>query len=252
MISLIEKLGRFWTTVIATVFAIVMSLAIVSTICAIRHEQIPMIGKINAITSPAIIASIINWFMVGLLLNVRKQEKELYETATYDSLTKLLNRKAFLNYLSCLVNLMQRTKSSLVVLYIDIDYFKTINDTYGHDVGDRVLEYCSSKMQAVLRSSDIVGRVGGEEFVIGMPNTDLNGGMIVAEKLRKSIMDGCVIVDDLPAIKTTISTGISVYNYTDTTDVNSLLKIADMELYNAKRSGRNKICCRTLEFGEIA
>lgn len=158
---------------------------------------------------------------------------QLYEYATRDQLTGLLNRRAFHDFFSRLQSSSRRYGNPLCIVMLDIDYFKKINDTHGHDVGDKALQMLSRILTDNLRDSDIIARIGGEEFVVALPNSDLAGAATVAESLRKRIEQ----TDEAGIPKFTISIGIAPVTERDSID--HALKRADQALYQAKRAGRN-------------
>jgi diguanylate cyclase (GGDEF)-like protein len=137
---------------------------------------------------------------------------------------------------------IKREKQPLVVLAIDIDKFKTINDTHGHHTGDVVLVEVTKTISHILRKSDIFGRIGGEEFAILLPNTSIDGAKLVAEKMRETIESLKLFSGENIPIPVTISIGISDMNYNDNCTEDILLR-ADEALYKAKGNGRNQVVC---------
>ena len=123
---------------------------------------------------------------------------------------------------------------------VDLDHFKRINDTWGHHAGDKVLIAASSIMMDTARQYDEVGRYGGEEFAILLPNANLEGAAVVAERIREKIAATIVEVDG-NAISMTASFGVACYPAPGIDDLNDLLKAADKALYEAKESGRNRV-----------
>jgi two-component system cell cycle response regulator len=129
----------------------------------------------------------------------------------------------------------------LAVLVLDIDFFKSVNDTYGHDAGDDVLREFAIRMRKSIRGIDLACRYGGEEFVIVMPETDMAVAATVAERLRRRIAtEGFPIEQGNKSIEVTISIGLASIEGADDTAAN-LLKRADQALYRAKRDGRNRV-----------
>jgi diguanylate cyclase (GGDEF)-like protein len=124
---------------------------------------------------------------------------------------------------------------------LDIDHFKSINDTYGHQQGDNVLQELSKIMKKNMRDIDVVARYGGEEFAIILPETDLEGACIAAERLRKDIEDNTLLQIKGKKIPVTISIGIATHPDHKIKDTNDIIRKADIALYNAKNSGRNQI-----------
>ncbi len=162
--------------------------------------------------------------------------EKLQDMAYIDSLTGAYNRHYFYEYVKNIISLTKREKTPLSFAMIDIDKFKDINDTYGHDKGDDVLKVLVREIQTNIRESDILVRFGGEEFVLVFPNTSLSQALIISEKLRK-IIQNCILVKD---VRFTISIGVSEYIISKD-DINSVLKKADTALYEAKNSGRNRV-----------
>lgn len=169
-----------------------------------------------------------------------RSNEELHYLATHDPLTGVLNARAYYAVCDSLVEISKRERSHLAVLFVDLDHFKRINDSHGHATGDQVLKEVAACLKRHLRSSDVLGRVGGEEFSIFLPNTDLYGGMRVAEELREHIAEILVNVDQSP-LKLTASIGVAT-NESHLTTVAALQRCADQAMYQAKQNGRNRVC----------
>ena len=161
----------------------------------------------------------------------------LHEKSTTDNLTKLKNQMFFRVSLDREISLAERSSSSLCLLLFDIDHFKKFNDTYGHQTGDLVLKEVAKVVETCFRKTDVVARYGGEEFAVVMPNSTMEGGRRVAEKLRASI-ENHVIHSEQGPLKVTVSVGIATLT-PETIDAESLIKRADEALYQAKALGRN-------------
>lgn len=166
----------------------------------------------------------------------KQTEQELFAQASTDALTGLYNRRQFLALTHQALALSQRETTPFCVLMLDIDHFKIINDTYGHDVGDIVLKRLATALQKTLRKSDIIARWGGEEFIIFLHNTTPEKAITPADKLRKVIQNLTIAVTG-QNITFTISVGISL---SQTYDIMALQKEADIALYHSKENGRNK------------
>jgi diguanylate cyclase (GGDEF)-like protein len=165
--------------------------------------------------------------------------KKLKELATRDSLTGILNRGSFFETAQHLLILSQRQKSLASFLLVDLDNFKTVNDTYGHFVGDKVLIHFTQTIQKSLRKSDLIGRVGGEEFAIFLPDTGNDDAFQFAEKLRKIISHSVLEVDG-KVVAYTVSIGVESSEPKDHL-IDELFKRADMKLYGAKDKGRDRV-----------
>jgi two-component system cell cycle response regulator len=163
------------------------------------------------------------------------------EMAITDQLTGLHNRRYMSRHLDNLVANAYKTDKPLAFLIMDIDHFKSVNDTYGHDIGDEVLREFASRISANVRGIDLACRYGGEEFVVVMPDTDFDFAMTVAERLRKGVEEKAFEISRDPGkLSVTISIGIaSSEKEGDTAE--ALLHRADQALYRAKREGRNRV-----------
>jgi two-component system cell cycle response regulator len=163
------------------------------------------------------------------------------EMAITDALTGLSNRRYMESHLATLIEQAAARGKSLAALVLDIDYFKAINDTHGHDAGDDVLRDFALRIKRSIRGIDLACRYGGEEFVIIMPETDMAVAAMVAERLRRRIAaDPFAIAQGSRHIPVTISIGIAGLRGKDDSAA-SLLKRADEALYRAKRDGRNRV-----------
>ena len=169
----------------------------------------------------------------------KRLQQELQLMASTDPLTGLLNRRRFLEQADAEFLRSQRYQHELAVVILDIDHFKTINDTHGHFVGDQVLIELARANENLLRSTDILGRWGGEEFVILMPETPLAGAAILAERLRAMLAQQTV---DTAAgtVRFTVSAGVAARSDCDT-GIADVMQRAATALYAAKNHGRNRI-----------
>jgi diguanylate cyclase (GGDEF)-like protein len=167
--------------------------------------------------------------------------KELKNLAQKDHLTKLYNRRYFETIAKEQLALARREKNDIAIIILDIDDFKKVNDTYGHQMGDRVLCCLADILTKYKRESDVVTRYGGEEFIISLPNTSLEGASVYAENLRKKVESQTIQVDEVE-LTITISLGLTMFNPED--DVNSAIDRADQGLYTSKRNGKNQVSIR--------
>ncbi|HMH64395.1 MAG TPA: diguanylate cyclase, partial [Rhizomicrobium sp.] len=163
------------------------------------------------------------------------------EMAITDQLTGLHNRRYMSRHLDTLMSDAQKNGRPLAFVIMDIDFFKQVNDNYGHDIGDEVLKEFAARINANVRGIDLACRYGGEEFVVVMPDTDMAFAYNIAERLRQSIETTPIKISRAPGqLKITISIGIAKADgERDTAD--ALLHRADQALYRAKRTGRNKV-----------
>lgn len=167
--------------------------------------------------------------------NKHKEEK-LFEAASTDPLTGLFNRRQFETMAKTQLSLAQRYNTPHCIVMIDIDHFKRVNDTYGHDAGDEVLKYIALVLKTSLRASDILARFGGEEFILFLPHTSPTEAWQVAERLRSSV-EQSKIKTKTDILSVTISLGLSS---TLTLTLEEQIKEADTALYASKTTGRNK------------
>jgi diguanylate cyclase (GGDEF)-like protein len=161
---------------------------------------------------------------------------QLWDMAVTDSLTGLYVRRYFMVKLHEELHRAERYKNILSIVIADLDRFKNINDTYGHDAGDRVLKAIGKFLQQNIRDVDVVARYGGEEFVLMIPEAAKDAARSLSERLRKNLSE--MKFENVPPI--TISLGIATYPY-DGTDAEDLIKKADAAMYAAKRAGRNQV-----------
>lgn len=161
--------------------------------------------------------------------------------ATHDGLTRLNNRREIERYLNLEYERAVRYNNLLSVMMLDIDHFKRVNDTYGHQAGDEVLRCVAETIRQTIRKTDIAGRYGGEEFLILATNTSFDGSKILAQRLNTAIKETPIMQKDGKTISVTVSIGVSYYS-SDIKSPDSLVKSADEALYKAKETGRDRIC----------
>jgi diguanylate cyclase (GGDEF)-like protein len=221
----------FWvlavgSLLLAEVLAIVASLLIFH---AVRVDILLVCFGAGGITS------LLTAFTVRyVVIRMRVHQERLERFATVDELTGSPNRRVFRERLESEVDRCSRLGTRLCVVFVDIDFFKRINDDHGHQVGDSVLKEIYARLEESLRPYDFVGRFGGDEFIMALPGTDAEGGVAVAERLRESVL-ACPMAK-LRGV--TISLGVAQLEKGMTADM--LLSNADVALYRAKNSGRNR------------
>jgi diguanylate cyclase (GGDEF)-like protein len=150
----------------------------------------------------------------------------------HDPLTGLANRRFMDITMKQAITLAERYDKPLCVAMIDVDFFKKFNDNKGHDAGDKMLIMVAQKIDSGKRASDMTARYGGEEFILIMPEADLRGARLAAERIRQNIED---------TLEVTVSVGVAMYN--KGASYEELIKAADMAMYKAKENGRNRVEC---------
>jgi diguanylate cyclase (GGDEF)-like protein/PAS domain S-box-containing protein len=179
---------------------------------------------------------VLKYQVVGVDITERKlAEEKIHFFATTDSLTGIFNRREFTRLLENEMERAQRYDTPLSLIMYDLDSFKWVNDTFGHDAGDNVLRAVTDLVRENIRIVDLAGRWGGDEFMLLMPQSDLNAAMSVAEKLREAIAGHSF--EKIDGI--TASFGVTIFVHQD--DSNSLLKRVDDSLYQAKKNGKNRV-----------
>jgi diguanylate cyclase (GGDEF)-like protein len=170
---------------------------------------------------------------------IRQLNAQLERLAMTDELTGLANRRAFFQRGLQEVMMARRYQTALSLVMLDIDHFKAINDTYGHHLGDKVLQFVAETMQRIIREVDKLARLGGEEFAILLPNTGLIEATRLAERLRAACAIETPVIEG-QRIPVTISLGVADYT-AESKDIDDLLKKADAAMYRAKNQGRNQV-----------
>jgi two-component system, cell cycle response regulator len=177
--------------------------------------------------------------LVGVAVHNSRMYHELKVLATKDTLTGLLNRHSALANLEAELVRSQHQGQALSVVMIDVDAFKQVNDLYGHAAGDVALQSVARLIQNTIRRHDIAGRMGGEEFLIVLPETNQEGALIIAERLRQTCEKTLIEADGHKALRLTMSLGLACWPETSAATANDLVKKADIALYRAKENGRN-------------
>lgn len=181
------------------------------------------------------------FYFVGYLVTSHRLLRELKEESTHDYLTGLRNTRSFHKKLSSIQDYTRLNQGRLSILMIDIDHYKTVNDSFGHAAGDMVLKEMGKLLKCINKESYLVSRIGGEEFSIILKDDDKEMTFEKAEKIRKTIATHKFTIQGGKKIKLTVSIGAAIYPDT-VENLENLLETADKRLYEAKHSGRNKVC----------
>jgi len=236
--KLVSNLGHMGTSIAIGVIAVFGSVAIV--LIAIVLFNIPFIQTnfAFAIVIPAIVAPSISWHFLKLYFKIEAMESQMRILATYDNLTGVLSRKAFMDSARDIFSCKESSYSSITLLYLDLDNFKQINDKYGHDGGDRVLKFVGDTLLKYF-PNDIIGRLGGEEIGIVLIDISINRSTQILLDIQKIFSEVGVRGEDI-SIQFTVSIGMIVISEYGT-ELNRALHYADKALYQAKNSGKNCI-----------
>jgi len=178
----------------------------------------------------------------ALVASLRDSEEQIRQLAYYDPLTELPNRRLLLDRLAQALNHARRKRCSLAIMFTDLDHFKEVNDTFGHDAGDKLLTEVAGRMTGCLRRGDTASRSGGDEFIIVLPEiAHPEDAALVAEKIIDVLGEPVDLgVGGMHRVKVSISIGIAIYPIDGTDDVRDLLQKADQAMYAAKAEGRNQ------------
>jgi diguanylate cyclase (GGDEF)-like protein/PAS domain S-box-containing protein len=178
-------------------------------------------------------------YLVGIGMDIteeKRAQERIEKLAHFDQLTGLPNRILLNDHFKYALSLAQRNNQPLAVMFLDIDHFKNINDTLGHSIGDLVLMEAAKRIKTALREEDTLSRQGGDEFILILPGSDIDGAALIASKLINAVSQPCYV--EQHELIVTPSIGIAVYPH-DGTDLETLSKNADSAMYKAKREGRN-------------
>ena len=169
-----------------------------------------------------------------------RYHEEVYQLATHDALTELCNRRHFIELVEKEIARAQRHGRPLVMCIIDVDLFKPVNDQYGHAAGDGVLRQMAAVVRRFVRGEDIAARIGGEEFAVLLPESDLDAALAFADRLRLAVAEETFVLGGEPR-RITISIGVAGLG-PGREDRSQLMQAADGQLYRAKEEGRNRVC----------
>ncbi|MEA5575808.1 diguanylate cyclase [Anabaena sp. UHCC 0451] len=208
-------------------------------------------GAVDYVTKPFHTAELLARVRMHLELKYSRQKlkklleeqkelvQELERLANTDPLTGIWNRRYLLIIAEQEIKRSQRYNFAFSVLLIDIDHFKKVNDTYGHNIGDEAIIFMTTTVLDHLRQVDCFGRFGGEEFIVLLPETDIDEAVVVAERIREQISNKSISMED-KKVSITVSIGVASYNLGDKT-IDVIIQRADQAVYQAKNQGRNRV-----------
>jgi diguanylate cyclase (GGDEF)-like protein len=176
------------------------------------------------------------------IMELKESKDKLKLLASTDPMTNLYNRRYFSGTSKHILELAKRNSTDLSIIMFDLDNFKNINDIYGHAIGDSVIVAFANILKTHQRTSDIICRFGGEEFVVLLPETNLKGALVVAEKIRVELESTEILLDSDRSIQLTVSAGVTDINVSKEADIEASIRRSDEALYIAKNSGRNRVC----------
>ncbi|MDX2370836.1 MAG: GGDEF domain-containing protein [Colwellia sp.] len=208
-----------------------------------EHQHIGLVGFVFIYIPATILLSkaLYSTRLSSIRDNCKLEEsvKELHKLSMIDNLTNIYNRRYFFKMSQDIISLAKREEKKVSLLMIDIDHFKNINDTYGHQGGDSILINLVKEIEKVMRKSDVFARIGGEEFAVLLHNASVEGAIVIAEKIRATI-ENKTFIYNTTTINLTISIGIAELNKNNTT-IETLYTQADKQLYFAKNNGKNRV-----------
>lgn len=214
---------------------------VVNFFCVINESS----AEILAVVVAFLVTPIVSYRFLKTHIKLKKLNAVLTKVSRTDELTGIDNRRYFFERARLDLDLSKRYGFSFMVMMIDIDFFKKINDTYGHDVGDKVLIEFSQLIRTSIRKSDIFARFGGEEFIVSATHLKSSNALAFANKIRTLIREHRFVYDNL-VIELTISIGFTLVNNSAKVSLTDMIKSADDALYVSKNSGRDKIEFRAL------
>lgn len=241
------KLSAIVTSVILFLYAFVLLGQLIAGFFN-KAVILPLPSTSEVISGIAMLITSYLWSGGFILMISQRLQGELNELAMNDALTRVRNRRAMDRLLKFEMGRVQEEVKDFSIILIDIDHFKRINDTFGHEIGDQVLRWFASTLQKNVRSEDVVARWGGEEFLILLPITSIDEAAVIAERLREIVATSNAGISD-EEIHITFSAGVS--STATNRDVKNLCKVADQALYVAKRT-RNLVVNQNMLSGSEA
>lgn len=231
------KIKRWMKWIYMNIIALVM--ISISFYTRIPNKSVALNTIFIFLVSSIVVGWIVYFVTSYIFLSEKLFRKYKYDSE-YDFLTGLKNTRTFNNTIENIEEVIEKNCKNLSIIFIDIDFFKMINDTYGHEAGDKVLKEFGEIFKTLFRNSDMTFRIGGEEFVAILPGCMNKKAMFIAEKVRSTFENHTFHINDNKEIKLTVSIGVA--SFPETTDnIKSLIRQADRALYRAKENGRNRV-----------
>jgi diguanylate cyclase (GGDEF)-like protein len=239
MLKYVLRYGVLNVVIVITFITVLLSAVMTMLIFLSFGELLTRAGIFSSIIIPLIIAPIVTLYLASAVLESHILKEKMYDLATIDQLTGVKNRRAFMEAAISYYKIAVRNNHIFSVVLLDLDHFKKINDTFGHLVGDEVLRSIGNVFCKSVRTSDIAGRYGGEEFMFILPEVGRESVKTFTDKLHEEISDTCVDHNG-SKVNVTVSIGVAIYDTSnDAASFENLLDQSDKMLYKAKRKGRN-------------
>jgi diguanylate cyclase (GGDEF)-like protein len=240
MIKNFAKVYSITTTAPLLLMGSVLAVRIVTSLFQSGSPDLRQQGAFNTGFLVVMMVSIIGFNATAIGLVVSKMITQIKRLSQEDPLTKIFNRRHLNTVAEIEINKVRKNNSTLSIVLLDIDHFKKVNDVYGHAAGDVALITCVEVIKKSIRSTDYVGRLGGEEFCILLPNTNLEDAKVLSNRIRENIAAHHIVWEE-HTIPITASFGITSFNSSGQNEWSNLLNKADIAMYQAKNNGRNQV-----------
>ena len=243
--EMIIRYGAVKTIALLSFLSMSASLAVTAMVHLAVGASVGPIALLVALAVPLFLTPPIGYVHISLILALHEAEARARKSAAADFLTGLSNRQAFAERAVSVLGLSARNGLETALIYLDLDHFKRINDTFGHGAGDKVLQQFADLLKSSLRRTDIIGRLGGEEFAVVLVKASANDASRLAEKIRRTVENTPFQTNDGIPISMTVSAGVASSGKEAEISLEDLITRADRSMYDAKESGRN--CVRTYD-----